>query len=241
VRYNGDRELVRQLVAAGVPVVAEQWIDVEGRGQMGHYRTVVGFDDINSEFIVQDSYYGPRRRYGYDDFETMWRPFLGAYVAVYTPEQAAYVEAVVGENRSDASMWETAREASEGWTRESPDDPWAWFTLGEALSHLSRHEDSVAAFDRAIGIGLPYRAFWYQFGYYQSLAALGRYERLLEHAETTLETMHWENLEESHYWRGEALRNLGRTAEARESFDRALEFNPLYAPAAAALEGLAGD
>ena len=33
VRIHGNRDVVRRLVAAGVPVIAEQWIAVEGRGE----------------------------------------------------------------------------------------------------------------------------------------------------------------------------------------------------------------
>jgi tetratricopeptide (TPR) repeat protein len=219
-------------------VVAEQWIDVEGRGEMGHYRTVVGFDDSESVFVVQDSYYGPRRQYGYGEFEAMWRPFLGAYVAVFTQEQEPLVRAIVGDDLDDSAMWEHARERSESWVASTPDSAWAWFTLGEALSHLDRYQDSVSAFERAVAIGLPYRAFWYQFGYYRALEALGRYDDLLAHADSTIETMSGENLEESHYWRGMALLRMGRSDEAIDSFARALEFNPLYAPAADALSEL---
>ncbi len=237
VRYGGDRVVAGKLLRSGVPVVAEQWIDVEGRGEMGHYRTVTGFDDPAAEFVVQDSYYGPRRRYSYDDFEAMWRPFLGAYVVVYLPGQQALVESALGADIDDAAMWRRVLTTSEGWVARQPSEAWAWFAFGEALSHNARHEEAVVAFQRAISIGLPTRAFWYQFGYYRSLSALERYEDLVAHAEATIATMSGENLEESHYWRGVGLRGLEREAEAQASFTRALEFNPLFRPAAEALRG----
>jgi tetratricopeptide (TPR) repeat protein len=237
VRHDGNREIARALVRAGVPVVAEQWIDVEGRGEMGHYRVVVGYDDAAGEVIVNDSYYGANRRHAYDDFERMWRPFLGAYVVAYRPAQEALVRAAIGADWDDAPMWGRALADQEAWARAAPDDPWAHFALGEAREHVGDHAGSVAAFDRAIAIGLPFRAFWYQFGYYRALYGLGAYDRLIAHADVTIQSMHGENLEESHYWRGLALRQLGREDEARAEFETALRFNPLYTPATEALAG----
>ena len=65
--------------------------------------------------------------------------------------------------------------------------------------------------------------------------ALDELERLIAHADATLAGMGGENLEEHRYWRGMALRGLGREAEALAEFRTALAFNPLYAPARAAL------
>jgi tetratricopeptide (TPR) repeat protein len=240
VRYNGTTDIARALLRAGVPVVAEQWIDVHGRGEMGHYRVLMGYDDGASQFLSNDSYYGARRTFGYSELERMWRPFLGAYVAVYRPEQAAAVRAAIGPDWDDDAMWRRALADQAAWVARSPGDAWAWFALGEARARTGDHAGSVAAFDRAIAIGLPFRAFWYQFGYYRALVETGAYDRVVAHADATLQSMKGENLEESHYWRGVALRHLGREEEARGSFERALLFNPLFGPAWEALSTMSG-
>ncbi len=237
VRYNGNRGIARALVAAGVPVLAEQWVAVEGRGEMGHYRVAIGYDDAAGEIIANDSYYGANRRYGYDAFEQMWRPFVGAYVVAYRPEQEEAVRAAIGPDWDDAAMWQRALDDATRWAAAAPGDAWAWFALGEIKARMGDHGEAVAAFDRAIGIGLPFRAFWYQFGYYRALVETGAYDRAVAHADATLGSMKGENLEESHYWRGIALRRLGREDEARASFERALAFNPGFAPAREALAG----
>ncbi len=85
MRFNGNRDIARALLRAGVPVMAEQWIDVHGRGEMGHYRVLIGYDDSTGELIAHDSYYGGSRRFGYDEFDRMWLPFLGAYVVAVSP------------------------------------------------------------------------------------------------------------------------------------------------------------
>lgn len=240
VRYNGNRDIARALIAAGVPVLAEQWVAVEGRGEMGHYRVAIGFDDGAGEVIANDSYYGANRRYAYDDFERMWRPFVGAYVVAYRPEQESAVRAAIGPDWDDAAMWQRALDDATRWAAAAPGDPWAWFALGEVKARMGDFAGSAAAFDAAIGIGLPFRAFWYQFGYYRALVETGAYDRAVAHADATLTSMKGENLEESHYWRGVALRRLGREDEARASFERALAFHPGFAPAREALAGGAG-
>lgn len=237
VRFNGNRDIVRALIHEGVPVVVEQWIEVHGRGEMGHFRVVTGYDNGTGEFIVNDSYYGANRRTSYDTFDHEWRPFLGAYVAVYRPEQEGAVRAAIGADWDDAAMWQRALDDVTRHAAEAPNDPWAWYALGEVQSHRGDYPSAVESFDRANAIGLPFRAYWYQFGYYRALYEIGAFDRLIAHADTTIASMKGENLEESHYWRGLALRKLGREDEARAEFARALEFNPLYAPAREALGG----
>ena len=237
---GGDLDLVRGLLRAGVPVLAEQWIGVEGRGEMGHYRVLSGYDDPARELIAQDSYYGANQRFDYDAFETMWRPFLGAYVIAWRPEQDAAVRTLLGEAEDSDVMWRRALAAQQAWVDREPGSAWAWFALGEALAQTGDHAGAVAAFDRARGIGLPFRAFWYQFGYYRSLFEIGDYARVVALADETLAPMKGENLEESHYWKGRALEGLGKHEDARASYRRALEFNPRFAPAAEALAAAGG-
>jgi hypothetical protein len=233
---NGRTELLRALVSAGIPVIAEQWITVDGRGEMGHYRVVVGYDDAAGEVIVQDSYYGARRRHTYDGFAAEWRPFLGAYVAVARPDQQAALDAALGADIDQGAVVSNLRNQLES-EAAGPGDAWTWYRLGEARSLAGDHEGAVGAYEEAIRIGLPTRAFWYQFGFYRSLLETGRAERALAHADATLATMSGENLEESQYWRGRALLALGRPADARASFERALLFNPLFEEARRALNG----
>lgn len=237
VRYNGDRAVVRAVLRAGAPVIAEQWIEVEGRGEMGHYRVVTGYDDADGVFQVQDSYYGANRSIPYDDFERMWRPFVGAFVVIYDPAQELAVLSALGADEDGAATWRRALSDCESWTAREPGSAWAHFACGEILGRLDEHAEAVRRFERAIEIGLPMRAFWYQFGYYRSLIAIRAYERAIAHANATLVTMNGENLEESRLWRGIALRGLGREEEARVEFLTALRFNPRFRPALEALEG----
>jgi hypothetical protein len=237
VGYGGSRDLVRVLVRAGLPVIAEQWISVHGRGEMGHYRVVIGYDDAAQQFIAHDSYYGANRRYGYADFESMWRPFLGAYVIPYRPEQEGLVHAALGADWDEAAQWRRILAEREAAVAGGAADAWSFFTLGAARSRNGDHPGAVAAYDRAVAMGLPFRTFWYQFEYFKSLYETGQPDRIIALADKNLASMKGENLEESRYWRGLALRRLGREAEAQADLQKALQFNPLFGPAREALGG----
>ncbi len=238
VRWGGTPALARAAVRAGMPLVAEQWIGVDGRGEMGHYRVVTGYDDASSEVVAMDSYYGPSQRYAAAAFAAMWQPFLGAYVLVYDPSQSDLARAVLGEDADPAANEARVAQQVRAFADAHPQDAWAHYALGESLARRGRHDEAVAAFERAIAIGLPFRAFWYQFGYAESLHALGRNEQLLAQADVTLAPMKGENLEEWQFWRGRALEGLGRREEAREAYQRALFFQPSFAPASQALQAL---
>ena len=240
IGFGAERNLARRLIAAGLPVIAEQWIDVDGRGQMGHYRVLSGYDDASQSFITQDSYYGPNKPYSYAEIEAMWRPFLGIYVVPYLPEQAGLLQNALGSDADPNAMWQRVVQAQEAWVAAESGNAWAHFALGEARSKTGQHGPALEAFDQANALGLPFRTYWYQFGYYESSFAAGRHESLIGHADATIQSMQGENLEESHYWRAKSLRALGRDEEARAGFNRALEFNPNFEPARAALSEMGG-
>lgn len=235
VLVNGNRDIAKRLIDAGLPVLAEQWIDVQSHGQMGHYRVVIGYDEARGEFIAHDTYYGPKLRLAYDRFDAMWRPFLGTYVVVYRPEQEQAARDAVGADWEEGAMWSRALVEREAALAAGGGDAWAWFALGTARNHAGNHAGAVEAFDRAVAIGLPPRTFWYQFEYLESMDALGQNEKVIALADRMLAMMKGENMEESRYWRARALERLGRSEEARADLERALEFNPLFAPARQAL------
>ncbi len=238
VRYGAERGRLRALLRAGVPVIVEHWVAVEGRGEMGHYRVVTGYDDATAAFRAADSYYGPAERYGYDAFEAMGRPFLGAYVVVHRPDQAAAVAAALAGDADDEAMWTRVGQAVDDHAARAPGDPWAHVAQGEWRARRGDAAGAVEAYGRARAIGLPFRALWYQFGYAAALYDSGAYDALIAVADETTATMKGENLEEWHVWRGRALAALGRTDEARAAFEHALAFHPGFGPAVAARAAL---
>ncbi len=235
-RVGGNVEMLKRLLSLGIPAIAETWITPKPNDGMGHYRLLIGYDDIAGEFVAFDSYFGPNTRLPYDQFDVEWRIFNRTYVLVYTPDQGELVRRILGDALDDRTMYQAALATAQNEAEQNPDDPFAWFNIGSNLTALGRYDEAATAYDRARRLGLPWRMLWYQFGPFQAYFAVGRYDDVLTLAAANLRNAG--NLEESHYWRGRALEALGRTEEARRAFEKALRFNPNYVAAKQALAAL---
>ncbi len=84
------------------------------------------------------------------------------------------MRAAIGPDWDDGAMWSRALAEREAAVASGASDAWSWFSLGTARSRMGDHAGAVDAFDRAIGRGLPFRTFWYQFDYDHSLFQLGQ-------------------------------------------------------------------
>ena len=222
VRVNGDLDLLRRLNNAGIPVLTAGWLRVGE--DIGHYRVVRGYDLATGELLTQDSYHGPDRWVTAEDFLAMWHPFFYAYAPLYRAEQEPLVAALVGADWDDEAMAARALADAEAAVAAAPDDPYAWYNLGDAHFLRGDFEAAVAAYERSVEIGLPPRFFWYQFKFFTALNATGQHERVLEL--TALLVAEAPGLAELHIERGHAFRALGRREEAIAAYEQAL----LYAP-----------
>ncbi|MDQ4078242.1 MAG: tetratricopeptide repeat protein [Chloroflexota bacterium] len=237
VGYNGDILLLQQLLAAGFPVMTEEWMSYDGG--MGHFRAIRGYDRTTQQILHNDSYYGPNLWRSYDAVLRDWRPFNYKYVVPYWAEQEALLKQIIGPNWDRAVMYENLRVASVERTNTNPNDGYAWWGLGEALLQQGNPQDAINAFETAIATGtLPWRFMWYHYDYFEALNQVGRYEDTLAVTETTLGQMR--RSEDLRYHRAVALRALGRTDEATVQLQRALEDNPRFAPAQALLAEMGG-
>ena len=225
VRVNGDEDLLRRLLALGVPVIVETWFIPEPGDEMGHYRVLTGYDDAAGAFDAADSYNGPAIRLPYASLDALWRVFNRTYVVIYPPQRAGEVEALLGDRLDDQAMYAAAaaRAQAEIAARE---DAYGWFNLGSSLVGIGDRAGAVGAYDRARGLGLPWRMLWYQFGPFEAYAAAGRWDDVIALADANLRNA--PNLEESHYWRGRAMDARGDTDGARAAWRRAVDLNPLY-------------
>jgi tetratricopeptide (TPR) repeat protein len=244
-RVNGDAGRLRALVDAGVPVLIETWYEPEPNDGMGHYRLIVGYDDPAGEWVVYDSYdsHGIKKdqpyagiRLPYDGLDRLWAVFNRAYVVTYDDARAAAVEAIIGGDLDDTAMWQRSLAAAESAAQANPQDPFAWFNLGSSLVALGDHPRAAQAFDQARNIKLPWRMLWYQFAPFRAYFEVGRYDEVIALADATLAQA--KSVEELFFWRGRALQAKGDVEGARAAWQAALEFNPHYAEASAALAGL---
>ncbi len=247
VRAGGDIELLKSLIRNGFPVIVETWYVRDVRDQLGHYRLLIGYDDVQEEFVTYDSLHGPDVPVSYRALDELWRVFNRAYLIVYAPEQWDALAAVLGPALDDAQMYEGALETAlteaaylpeecTAYARCADWETFSWFNVGSSLTSLGRHAEAAAAYDRARQLGLHFRMLWYQFGPYESYYAVGRYDDVIALANATLATAN--NLEESYYWRGMARLAQGDTTGARSDFGKALHYHKDWPPALSAINGL---
>jgi hypothetical protein len=237
VRRGGSIEQLKQLLNHNIPVIAETWLVHDGDG-LGHYRLLTGYDDAAGQFNTFDSLNGPDYKVDYDQFDADWRVFNRLYIPVYPAPQADIVKSIIGEDIDNTTMYENILVLAQTDVNADPNDAVAFFNQGDALTRLGRYQEAVVAFDRARQLGLHWRRLWYQFTPYEAYYAMGRYQDVLDLTEATLEGTG--GLEEAYYYHGLALLATDQPG-ADSDFQAALEYNPLFTPAADALNLLLED
>ncbi len=242
VRVNADSQRLRRLIDAGVPVLIETWHEPKPNDGMGHYRLMVGYDDAAGRWIVYDSFDARGLvkgqpyagiRLSFEEIDRLWTVFDRQYLVIFDAAHAPAVQSILDEDVDEATMWTRALARGQAAVQERPDDPFAWFNLGSDFIALGQFKEATQAYDRARQIGLPWRMLWYQFGPFRAYYETGRYDEVIALANATIATA--KQTEELFYWRGLAEQAKGDAAAARASWQRAIELNPHYAEAVAAL------
>ena len=126
-------------------------------------------------------------------------------------------------------------------TDRGVDEAWmerAGLTALAGAGDATLYEGAAAAFDEARRLGLPPRMLWYQFAPYEAYLAVGRHADVLALAEATLGNQGGQNVEETYYYQGLALRAAGDEAGAQRALARAVALNPDSPIGRAAQDGL---
>ncbi len=242
---GGDIDLLKQLLAAGYPVIIEKGLYPNSwEGWMGHYLTVVGYDDVGDEenagqvFISLDTFLGPwdssGRRDSYEFVDEFWQQFNHTFILLYPPEEEGKVLAILPPELDDEIlMWRETAVSNQQLTRQQPQNPYGWFNLGSSLTHLARlsgnhslYESAAAAFDEARIIGLPWRMLWYQFEPYEAYLANGRLEDVFILSDAILTTEGGQNVEETYLYRAQAFSQMGNEAASEDALAHARLLNP---------------
>ena len=238
---NGDADRLRRLIDAGVPVLIETWLDPEDAGGLGHYRLLVGYDDDAGDddagaWIAYDTYVGvnlvnPQGDYQgiwlpYAETEALWKVFNRTAVVVYSDEERAAVDAVLGPVDADDAMWAQTVASAQAEIERDSNDAYAWFNLGTGLTALGSFTDAAAAYDQAQQLGLPWRMLWYQFGPFEAYYQTGRHQDVLRLADATLSDL--VQIEEILYWRSRSLQALDDAVGADQAWQTARRLNPAY-------------
>jgi hypothetical protein len=242
-RIGGEMELLKGFLSNNIPVLIETGYMYEGSSWLGHYQTVVGYDDVQGAFYIYDSYLGTGENGAgipkpYTEFDKDWENFNRAFIVVYKQEDEATVRNLLGDWADVTWAAEHAAQVAQAEAQVNPQNSFAWYNLGTSLTRLGQFEQAAVAFDQARRIGtLPWRITLYQFGPFEAYYNVGRYEEVLSLVNSNLNNG-GEYIEETYYWQGKVLEAQGDDANAAESFRRALQHNPRFAAAQDALNAL---
>lgn len=242
VRIGGDMDTLKLLLANNFPVIVETGYTPEGYDWIGHYKTVVGYDDNLQSFYIYDSYLGSGSAgegltISYTDFDRNWQAFNRVFIVLYEQQNEGRVVELLGELADPAKAAENALLVAQQEARRDPQNEFAWFNMGTALVRLGRYEEAAAAYDRANQIGLHFRMAWYQFGQFEAYYNVGRYDDVLGIVSYNLNNG-GQYVEETYYWQGRVYEARGETQQATASYNRALALNPGFDAAQQALDAL---
>lgn len=254
-RHGGEIDLIKRLIAAGYPVIAEKGYyerDYTGKiDWLGHYLFTTGYDDAKDGFIVQDAYLKPGKDLlnEYEDYLDGWRSFNYLFIVVYPASEEAEVLNLLGPWADFQWAAQHALEMAERdiQTLSGNDLFFAWFNKGTSHVALNQYADASTAYDQAfreyaswdLSAGnRPYRMIWYQTGPYFAYYYSARYQDVINLANTTLKTVSTPTLEESLLWRGRAYYMIGNTPSAIADYRAALQVHANWFPAVQALQEL---
>ncbi|MGD0612967.1 MAG: C39 family peptidase [Anaerolineales bacterium] len=254
-RYGGDLDLVKHLIAAGFPIIAEkgiyQALPPENTLQWaGHYAFTTGYDDSQQVFTWQDSYtpndkippkdQGYNVKISYADYLSNWRAFNYLFIIVYPADKQDDLYQVLGPwadaTWADQHALAIAQQESQSLT--GLDQFFATFNEGTSYNQLADYGSAATAYDQAFSLynnmaetDRPYRIMWYETGPYFAYYYTSRFQDVIDLANTTLATIDKpRSLEESLYWRALAEYAIGQTGPAVTDIKQAYYYNR-YLPA----------
>jgi tetratricopeptide (TPR) repeat protein len=238
-RVGGDLERIKQLLAAGIPVMIEEAFIVDRQYWSdddlwaGHYLLITGYDDAEQVFTAHDTELGPNQRILYDVLDSNWQAFNRVYIMVYPSEMENTLINLLGDDWDADTNRQKALETAERETEEDPQNKFAWFNLGTNLTYFERYKEAADAYDTALSLKLPQRMLRYQFGPFISYFHSFRTDDLL--ALTKQALLITRTSEEAMLWRGWAFYREGDKGTALKYFRDALKINPNYEDASNAI------
>ncbi len=244
-RVGGDLQLLKQLIAAGIPVMIEEsfYFDTPYWPNddlwAAHYLLVTGYDETSQTFTGQDSFHGPNQVIPAATLDSYWQIFNRVYLLVYPTDKENTVKQILGDNWDADLNRQHALEVSQAESASTPNNAYAWFNLGSNLVYFERYSEAASAYDTARNIGLYQRMLRYQFGPFFAYFNDGETTELLAITEYALERT--PNSEEALLWHGWAEYRLGEKTKAKADWEKALEYHPGYEDAQYALDFMAAN
>lgn len=238
VRRGGTIDLLKALIANDFPVLIENvyfdgpngWDD-----WMSHNRVAVGYNDALQTMYFFDPLLGNGqdgrgRPMSYEEVNSRWRAFNYDFLVVYSAEDEGRLVSTLGPEYWDETLnAELTLQMAEAELAGPNADSFALFNKGWALLQLERYEESAEAFDQAIGLGLPWRMHWYEFGAFEAYLATGRYDDVINEVYRVLQTT--DGVEEMYYYIAQAYAGKNDIQRAIANLDAALYRNRFFTEA----------
>ncbi|WP_102127996.1 C39 family peptidase [Deinococcus planocerae] len=202
IRYAGTPELLRELLARGIPVVVQQRL--RPGSNVAHFRTVYGYR--GGEFVTSDPLRGPALRLSTAQMTDLWHFYNGEYLVAYPPSKEADVRAVLGDDFRAANNWRKLKRIGERNVRARPGDPYNWWGLGKANLRLGNAREAAANFDRAVALGVPTLYYLYRQEAFEAWTRVGEHRKTLDLTQRTLRA--FPGSKELVYFRDVARRGL---------------------------------
>jgi tetratricopeptide (TPR) repeat protein len=256
VRYGGNVDLLKRVIASGFPVLIEKGVYfpevATGKTSwMGHYNIILGYDDSTGEVITHDSYEpdGKFKHFKYDVIIQQWRAFDFVFLVVYPQDQWDKLAAVLGKYQDEnASYAEAQTMANEDiGSTTGIDHFYALFNRGTNLVKQQDYSGAATTYDEAYNFYTtlseatrPYRMTWYQTGPYYAYYYAGRYQDVINLTTTTLKSTPQPMLEENYYWRAMAEIKLGKHDDAVQDICESLKDHPDFPPSVSLSKDLGG-
>jgi hypothetical protein len=259
LRMGGDLQTIKTLLSAGFPVMVEKGFeDPDVKGWSGHYNLVIGYDEARQVFFTQDSYKlihteNWRTSKGFEvpyaDMLTNWRAFNYIFLVIYPQDKGNDVLNALGPLADETAAYQVAYDRAVQETASLTDARdlfFAWFNMGTSKVYLQEYATASAAYDSAYSIypsipesARPWRMIWYQTGPYFAYFYSGRYQDVINLADTTLTVMAKPPAhEESYYWRARAKLALGDQAGAIQDLQESLVYHAGFIPSVEELQTL---
>lgn len=226
--------MLQLLVANDIPVIIRSWLD--DKEDIGHYKIIKGYDSIQKNFIVHDSFVGPDQVVTYQDTERLWKPFNYTYVLIYPKEKERLVQAILGENMDEKTAWKNALIHAKNDTQQNNDDAYALFNQAIANYYLGDYRQTIAYFEKSHE-DIPERMLWYQPEPIFAYKFERKYDEATRLADTILENGNTA-FSELYQIKGDIYRERGEKEQAKEYYTQAQEYNKNYLPAREALKTL---
>ena len=234
VRYGGNLELIKELVANGFPVIIERGYMDAREGWMGHYGIIAGYDDEKQEVTIPDTYLGWIKM-SYEDIAMYWAQFDDIYMVIFPYEREQEVHDILGRQMDDAYNKEYALEqvTARLYTTKGRELFFAWYSRGSILVEMQDFWGASEAYDRAFEIyeklpaeERPWRVTWYQTGPLFAYYYMGRYNDVYNLAKATIDQSPEPAIPESWVWLGRAEVKRGNRPAAIAAFRQALKWHP---------------